>query len=131
MNRYRRSTKSWSIATTGFWRASEKMPGSELVSSLGRIGLLMALCVAAPAAAVVADEPAASATTDYLRRAYREDAEKCAFSRADGQALKLRKEPIMRWTNDGDWSGDVFVWTDRGRPEVIGCILSGPGASNL
>jgi hypothetical protein len=37
------------------------------------------------------------------------------------------KKPIMRWANDDDWSGDVFVWTHGGRPEVIGCILSGPG----
>jgi hypothetical protein len=94
------------------------------------ISLLMTLCAAAPAA-VVADEPAASGATDYLRQAYREDAEKCAFSRVDGRALTLVKEPIMRWTNDGDWSGDVFAWTYRGRPEVIGCILSGPGASDL
>ncbi|HWB11414.1 MAG TPA: hypothetical protein VG826_19445 [Pirellulales bacterium] len=95
-----------------------------------RIVLLMTLCVAAPTA-VVAEEPAAAGAVDYLRQAYRAEAEKCAFLRADGQPLTLLKEPIMRWTNDGDWSGDVFAWTYRGRPEVIGCILSGPGASNL
>jgi hypothetical protein len=33
----------------------------------------------------------------------------------------------LRWATDDDWSCDVFVWTHKGRPEVIGCILSGPG----
>jgi hypothetical protein len=28
---------------------------------------------------------------------------------------------------DDDWSGDVFVWTARGRPQVVGCMLSAPG----
>ncbi|HEV3344877.1 MAG TPA: hypothetical protein VG125_31155 [Pirellulales bacterium] len=84
-----------------------------------------------PLAAVADEPPDSPRTTDSLREAYREDAEKRAFSRADGQPLTLLKEPIMRWTNDGDWSGDVFAWTYRGRPEVVGCILSGPGANNL
>jgi hypothetical protein len=74
----------------------------------------------------VADEPGKPSVADYLRAAYREDADKLAFARADGQPLALRSEPIMRWHNDDDWSGDVFVWTHEGRPEVIGCILSGP-----
>lgn len=84
--------------------------------------------------ASAADEPASEPRpTDELREAYREDAEKCVFLHdAEGrQPLTLVKEPIMRWTNDGDWSGDVFVWTHEGRPEVIGCILSGPGANHL
>src|SRR5262245_10026253 len=70
---------------------------------------------------------------ESLRKAYREDAEKCTFY-ADAQhqqALTMVQQPIMRWFNDDDWSGDVFVWTHEGRPVVIGCILSGPaGDSN-
>ena len=73
-----------------------------------------------------ADEPATSPAADYVREAYREDAEKLVFSHVDGKPLELLKEPIMRWHNDDDWSGDVFVWTHEGRPEVVGCILSGP-----
>ena len=84
------------------------------------------LCLAADPAPAVPPQPA-----DYLRDAYREDAEKCAFSRADGQPLKLIAEPIMRWANDDSWSGDVFAWTHQGRPEVVGCILSGPGAAGV
>jgi hypothetical protein len=65
------------------------------------------------------------AAADYVREAYREDAEKCDFALADGTKLKLAKDPVMRWSNDDDWSGDVFVWTHDGRPAVIGCVLSG------
>ena len=94
--------------------------------------IVVTFCLLVVPWATLADEPSDPAReADPLRQAYRQDAEKCAFSRADGQPLKLLKEPIMRWTNDGDWSGDVFAWTHRGRPEVIGCILSGPGANNL
>jgi hypothetical protein len=97
---------------------------------IGRIAATV--CLFAVPWLVLADEPSGSPrTVDPLREAYREDAEKLAFSRADGQPLTLLKEPVMRWTNDDDWSGDVFAWTHRGRPEVLGCILSGPAASNL
>ena len=37
--------------------------------------------------------------------------------------LELRREPIYRWTNPtrvGGQVGDVFVWTSKGRPEVVG-----------
>ncbi|HEV7224942.1 MAG TPA: hypothetical protein VGN42_19720, partial [Pirellulales bacterium] len=36
------------------------------------------------------------------------------------------ERPIMRWNNQGTWSGELFVWTYAGRPEVVGCMLSGP-----
>ncbi len=65
---------------------------------------------------------------EYLRAQYRADAEKCVFH-ADQErkhALQLVEKPIMRWANDDDWSGDVFVWTHDGQPGVIGCMLSGP-----
>lgn len=67
---------------------------------------------------------------DQLRDAYAEDAAKYVFRRADGQELKLVDKPIMRWSTDNDWSGDVFAWTYHGRPEVVGCILSGPRDAN-
>ena len=93
------------------------------------IYVLAACLLAQPS--VDAGIPAAAGAEDgagpleELRDAYREDAEKYSFSRDAGQ-LTLVKEPIMHWANDNDWSGDVFVWTHQGRPEVIGCILSGP-----
>jgi hypothetical protein len=66
--------------------------------------------------------------SDYVRDSYRADAEKYAFrhDEAGEQPLKFVDKPIMRWANDDDWSGDVFVWTHLGRPEVVGCVLSGP-----
>ena len=45
------------------------------------------------------------------------------------QKLELRREPVYRWTNPtrvGGQTGDVFVWTDRGRPEVVASIFSHP-----
>ena len=38
--------------------------------------------------------------------------------------LALRPQPVMHWTA-GEYTGDLFVWTHSGRPEVIGCIGSG------
>lgn len=65
---------------------------------------------------------------DDLRAEYLADAQKYQFHHdaERQQALKLVEQPVMRWANDDDWSGDVFVWTHAGRPEVIGCILAGP-----
>jgi hypothetical protein len=45
------------------------------------------------------------------------------------QKLDLRREPVYRWTNPtrvGGQEGDVFVWTYRGRPEVVASIFSHP-----
>src|SRR4249920_3898596 len=56
----------------------------------------------------------ASATLEFFR-----DAEK-------KQPLKFVEKPVMKWASDNDWSGDVFVWTWEDRPEIIGCLLSGP-----
>jgi hypothetical protein len=66
--------------------------------------------------------------TDALRAEYLADAEKYAFHHDPERLHELKRHdrPIMRWANDDAWSGDVFVWTHAGRPEVVGCILSGP-----
>jgi hypothetical protein len=45
------------------------------------------------------------------------------------EAVVLRREPIYRWTNPtrvGGQVGDVFIWTHRGRPEVVASIFSHP-----
>ena len=45
------------------------------------------------------------------------------------QKLELRREPIYRWSNPtrvGGQEGDVFVWTYRGRPEMVASIFSHP-----
>lgn len=43
--------------------------------------------------------------------------------------VELRREPVYVWTNplrEGGQDGAVFVWTCRGRAEVIGSIFSSP-----
>ncbi len=48
---------------------------------------------------------------------------------ARAQKLDLRREPVYRWSNpirSNGQEGDVFVWTYRGRPEVIASIFSHP-----
>lgn len=38
-----------------------------------------------------------------------------------GEALRLEGKPVLRWTNPGTGRvyGDLFLWTDQGRPLVI------------
>jgi len=50
-------------------------------------------------------------------------------SRKEG--VELQREPVYVWTNpvrDGGQDGAVFVWTCRGRAEVLGCFFSAPSA---
>jgi hypothetical protein len=49
------------------------------------------------------------------------------------QNLELKREPVYRWTNPtrvGGQTGEVFVWTFRGRPEVVGSIFSHPAENS-
>jgi hypothetical protein len=53
-----------------------------------------------------------------------------------GQELVLREAPILRWSNPVGMrkaKGDVFLWTDRGRPEVVLSIyeMTPPGGGAL
>jgi hypothetical protein len=54
----------------------------------------------------------------------KEFAGRCEFilSAAEKKNLVLYPEPILRWSNPtaGTVLGEVFVWTDNGRPAVIG-----------
>jgi len=70
---------------------------------------------------------------DALRNYYGKTASGYAFysDAAKAQRLHLIEKPVMKWANDDDWSGDVFVWTRNERPEVIGCILSGPAENKM
>jgi hypothetical protein len=50
------------------------------------------------------------------------------------QKLELQRKPVYRWTNptrSGGQSGEVYVWTYRGRPEVVGSIFSHPMADRV
>lgn len=82
--------------------------------------------------AVFAEEPKAPEKKDDtspLREQYLAAAKKYAFflDKDKKVPLTLEPKPVFSWANDDDWSGDVFVWTAKGRPYVIGCPLSGPG----
>jgi hypothetical protein len=93
--------------------------------------LAISLCLLAQPSAGGGDQTAPPDKLDAVRAEYLADAQKYVFHHdaEREQPLSLLEKPVMRWANDDDWSGDVFVWTHAGRPEVIGCILSGPGAS--
>lgn len=68
--------------------------------------------------------PANERQAEVVRMAQRAIQEQ-QFSFGNGGAeLMVRGEPILRWSNPtaGEVYGDVFVWTDRGRPALVGSI---------
>src|SRR5438874_280004 len=69
---------------------------------------------------------------ESVRAEYKSDAEKYAFfaDEVQKQPLELTPKPVMRWSSLKDYSGDVFVWMQRGVPAVIGCMLSGPNGAD-
>ena len=78
-----------------------------------------------------AETPGPKTKADRLLALDLEDAASFAIYRdADRkEKLELRREPIYRWTNPtrvGGQTGDVFIWTHRGRPEAVGSIFSHP-----
>ena len=83
-----------------------------------------------PAEGTHSDE-AAKAKSQRLLELHTSDAASYSIYRDDkrSQKLELRREPVYRWTNPtrvGGQVGEVFVWTYRGRPEVVGSIFSHP-----
>ena len=82
-----------------------------------------------------ADRPRDQAETTksaWLHEVYLQEASDYDFylDAQKRQALKLRREPVMCWTSQGDFNGEVYVWTHQGRAEVVGCIFSAPGGQN-
>jgi hypothetical protein len=78
-----------------------------------------------------APAPGVRPTADQLLKLHTQDALSYAIFRdpARTQALELRREPVYRWTNPtrvSGQTGDVYVWTYKGRPEVIASIFSHP-----
>lgn len=69
-----------------------------------------------------------SRTQKFLNLATKAAGEYIFINRDDPQMkIELNEKPVLRWTNPigGDWYGAVFVWTNRGRPEVIASIYQG------
>jgi len=83
---------------------------------------------AQPSSARGAENEDKATEAKLLQAAYGHDAETYAFfADAERQAKLVREpKPVLHWASPDDWSGDIFVWTDRGRPEIVGCMLSGP-----
>jgi hypothetical protein len=97
---------------------------------------MLAMCLLTRLAARGEEPPGGAkprTEADHLHDVYRAEAEKHAFflDAEERQPLALVDHSIMSWSNDGQWSGGVFLWTSAGRPAIIGCMLSGPGAKGL
>ena len=89
-----------------------------------RLAPALALAVFTAAAISVADEPKPSAEAEAFQKHARETAAEYDFrlvAKPD-RKLVLHDEPILRWTNPvggHQAHGEVFIWTDRGRPEAV------------
>lgn len=83
-------------------------------------------------------DPAARARRERLLELYRGEAAGYTIYRDSTrkEKLELRRDPVYTWTNPirgGEQDGEVFVWTCRGRAEVVGTFFSYPstGPRNL
>ncbi len=99
-----------------------------LLSSLSAVAFVLALALSASAQE---DKGKAEEGVEHWKKA----AASYAISTGDnpdGPKLTLREEPVLRWNNPvrNAVDGAVFVWTDRGRPEVVASIYryGGEGA---
>jgi hypothetical protein len=84
---------------------------------------------------VVNDDPAAQAAArakrERLLEIYAGEAENYTIYRdaSRNEKVQLRREPVYVWTNPvrgGGQDGAVYVWTCRGRAEVLGSFYSYP-----
>ena len=81
--------------------------------------IVMARLVAADTAGGGSRAPTSSATTRSARIAIYH----LPCARAIGQSA-LKPDPVLKWSNPiaGEVYGDVFVWTSKGRPEVVASL---------
>lgn len=112
------------------------MPRAALFAS--GLALLMAAAPPPRDDPPAAESAAAKARRDRLHGIYLDEALGYTIYRDASRAEKveLRREPVYVWTNPirgGEQDGEVFVWTCRGRAEVIGTFFSYPatGERNL
>jgi hypothetical protein len=73
-------------------------------------------------------DQAKSKRSAWLHEVYLRDASAYQFflDAEKRHELKLRREPVMRWSSNGDYNGEVYVWTHQGAAAIVGCIFSGP-----
>jgi hypothetical protein len=78
-------------------------------------------------------QPAAPSKREQLMEIYSKDAASYTIYRDSSrkERVELQRDPVFNWTNvlgAGDEYGAVFVWTCRGRVEVVGTFFSFPEA---
>src|SRR5262245_33933262 len=84
----------------------------------------LALTVLTTATISIADDPTPTAESEAFQKYARKTAAEYDFRLVaePDRKLVLREEPILRWTNPvggHQAHGEVFIWTDRGRPEAV------------
>jgi hypothetical protein len=70
-----------------------------------------------------------SSADDAWRDLYLDEAKSLqlfAVRGADKRPLTLHPKPVMRWVSFKGFNGDLFVWLNEGRPEVVGNIVGFP-----
>jgi hypothetical protein len=92
-----------------------------------RLAAVSLTCWLALSGAARPEEPAdEKARAEEFRAFAVREAGRYSFRPADPQGLPftLRPEPILQWSNPvvGSIYGDVFVWTAKGRPEVVASL---------
>jgi hypothetical protein len=72
------------------------------------------------------EEPSTEDAEAAWRELYLSEAQSLqlfAVRGADKHPLTLNAKPVMRWVSFNGFNGDVFVWHNEGRPEVVGNIV--------
>jgi hypothetical protein len=98
------------------------MRGRPLVRFVPALSCLLA------ASLVLADEPQdekARAAASLEHGSKEVSAFTIRAARPGGEEFHLLRKPILRWSNPirGSVYGDVYIWTLKGRPEVVGSFL--------
>src|SRR5262249_48025989 len=96
------------------------------------LALLPMMAGQAPDDRAKGDDRPAQTLRERVLEVYTREAESYAIHRdaSRSEKLVLRREPVYVWTNPtraNGQDGAVFVWTCRGRAEVVGTIFSFPG----
>jgi hypothetical protein len=77
---------------------------------------------------ILADEPLddkAKAVASFERAKREASALSIRVGNPESEPLVMVPEPVLKWSNpiQGTLYGDVFIWTHKGRPEVVGSFL--------
>jgi hypothetical protein len=104
--------------------------------SIGVACVCLAIAVNTPARPQQPETPtgvqASAKRAAWLHEVYLREASAYTFflDEQKRQQLELRRDPIMRWTSENDYNGEVYVWTHHGAATVVGCIFSGPSGTD-